>query len=877
MDFLSWRRSQIVSESDELGGRLGRTLRLSLDTGGGPGTAIDHDVPFVFPAASDVATLKAGTIRHLAPAPNVPDAETTKCVHVDFNESDLPWRYTPKRSTADGVGLPPWMVLLVGTTDELGAAGGFVTKVANSVLDAHPLDQSHLWAHVQRDGGVLIARLLSPRALAPLQNHVAVIVSAFTSTGARMWTPGTPPSEPLAAFFSWQFRAGEEGDFETLAAALRLRSAAGLGIAKLNYRRDTTDVTARLTVRGAITSIADLPDEHEDVQRASADLDLLNGPVRETVTPPIEPRWLLQMPDYGSLWHADTTAVQWTRSMNDDPRHRGIAGLGLSMGIVEQDALMDAAVQQAGALQDARQRVGNLAAGLDAAKRLWRKRLPQDPALQLRVFGPAMGRMLAVNGGTVLGAVTSGFSTLDPAIFSSAAQRLLRNGTARSRGTGGRIDRVAFFNAARDTRSLPERAPPGLPHADAVSDSLGEPPLEKALGARDIDARALEDIIRKFDQRPIDQDSVSEFYDVVRDAFDLDCRRSDYFNQFLVPPGFVFEREMILTAIARCLSASLPTSEVPIDNEVPLPPRPESQWPVNPDGLAGAVGGAIDPTVPKPPALVRVGSTIDGIDISGLAPPEAPIGLDYPTWTLLNRHNPEWLLPGGKSIPANSIVPLQTNPAFVDAFMVGINTQFLSEMRWRHLPAPRVSTPLRMFWGYVNHDTDTRDPDIEPVADWPSRPFGAAGADDVGNLSHQHAAPWDATGRQDLVIAFRTSLFRRYPNTLVYLVHPQAGDDLDTLLQQPPHFDAAAGGADGQRYLLPVFRGKIEPDLVFFAFDVPPRDLASYWLVLDEPPMELRFRSDKPVNKPSSADFADATIDTPTRVAIDGASLALEV
>ena len=54
-----------------------------------------------------------------------------------------------------------------------------------------------------------------------------------------------------------------------------------------------------------------------------------------------------------------------------------------------------------------------------------------------------------------------------------------------------------------------------------------------------------------------------------------------------------------------------------------------------------------------------------------------------------------------------------------------------------------------------------------------------------------------------------------------------------------------AGAAPGQqRYLLPVFRGRIEPDLVFFAFDVPPGDLKRYWLVLDEPPMELRYLRD---------------------------------
>ena len=60
---------------------------------------------------------------------------------------------------------------------------------------------------------------------------------------------------------------------------------------------------------------------------------------------------------------------------------------------------------------------------------------------------------------------------------------------------------------------------------------------------------------------------------------------------------------------------------------------------------------------------------------------------------------------------------------------------------------------------------------------------------------------------------------------------------------------------------------------MFFAFDVSPGDLDQYWLVLDEPPSELRFRNDQGMGGNDSAEFADQNIDTPTRVAISGADL----
>ncbi|MER9417895.1 hypothetical protein NKI95_18195 [Mesorhizobium sp. M0306] len=887
MKFLAWQRSKILSEAQEAGGRLGRSLTLTLDDLGDSQPALQGQVPVLFPAASDVGGLRSAVaIRHLAPKPSTPDAETTKFVHVDFHEADLPWRYTPNPSAAGSIGLKPWMVLLVGTTDELGAEGGFVTRLENKVLEDHDLAKSHLWAHVQTEGAVTFSRLLSPRRLVPLRDHVAVIVPTFTATGAAMWQGAQRNFEALPAFFSWRFQAAEEGDFETLATALQLRPSGGLGIADLRYRRPVTNVDAKLTLGGAITSLKNHPSEPVQVKAARDDLDRLNDELADVEPPEIVPppplRDIMQLPNYGGLWKEDTSTTQWTKSMNDDPRHRGVAGLGLWMGVVEQESLMDAAVKQAGALQDAAQRVGHLAFGLDAARRLWRRRLPDVAELELRLFGPAMGRMLTDGQGTLLGYVTSKTRTLDSAIFSSAAQRLLRNGTARSRFSNGRIDRAAFLAAANEAPERAEKAPPGLPHVDAVARALGEQPLEDALGLPPFDER-LEEILQKFAGQPVDDERIRDFVAVVNDAFGLQCGEliEHFFSQFQPfldrsgRPTRFFDRETMLAAIESCLAGNLrgESQEGGLGAALPRPEEPDGRRPAKLGDLAAIVGGAIDPTQAMPPAWVRVKATIIGLDLATLAPPEAPIGLDYPTWTLVNRHEREWLLPGAGAIPPNSIVSLQTNPTFVDAFMVGINTQFLSEMRWRNLPAPRVSTPLRMFWGYINHETAKREADIRPVVDWPSKPFGEPGADDVGDLSHQAIKPGDTTGKQDLVIAFRTALFRRYPSTLVYLVRPLPGDDPDTLLQAPPNFADAPADRNQRRYFGPIFFGQMEPDLVFFAFDVDPQTLDQFWLVLDEPPSELRFRNDQGLAWPNSAKFAERTIDKPTRVAISGAEL----
>ena len=889
MTFLAWKRSKLLAEAQRDGGRLKGAIPLKLEDKT-TGQQISDAVPVLFTSANEVAGLKPGAIRHLAPKPSTPDAETTKLVHVDFSEPDLPWRYTPRAAAAGAEKLEPWIVLLVGTTKEMQTAGGLVTRIEPAVLTDHDLKKSHLWAHVHVEGTVSFSRLLSPRQLLPQREYVAAIVPAFDAAGEPRWS-GAVLNGVLPAFFSWNFWTAEEGDFETLATALKLRKAGDLGKAKLQYRRPVANVDVPLEARGAITSLQppedQVPDEEaalaarERVAKARADLDILNNSVLDEEPPGIIPppplRKIIQLPSYGGLWLENTDESLWTKSLNDDPRHRGIAGLGLWMGIVEQESLMDAAVQQAGALQDAGQRIAHLAFGLDAAGRLWKRRLPETAPLRLRVFGPAMGRMLADGGGTVLSRVTSTTRALDAAIFSSAGQRLLRNGTGRARFTAtGLVNRAEVLNNANEPPPPVDKTSAGLPHVDVVASRMNQRSLEEALRLPAPHPR-LERLLSEFEGRPNNPQTASDFARLVNEVLGLQCQGS--IEQFLTnttqPTPIFLERELLLAAIDECLGVRVDerAREAGLHAALPHPQTPDERLSIDLEALASAVALAIDPTQAMPPARERVGSTIKGLDLTSLAPPEAPIGLDYPTWTLLNKHSREWLLPGSGSIPRDSIVALRTNPTFIDAFMVGINTQFTGEMRWRLLPAPRVSTPLRMFWGYVNYELGKREPDIRPIADWPSQPVATPGADDVGALSHQAIKPGDTTGKEDLVIAFHTSLFRRYPSTLVYLVRP--GDDsLDDLLKSPPDFNEFPNEREKRRYFGPIFFGQMEPDLVFFAFDVPPKTLDEFWLVLDEPPAELRFKF-KPelAQPPSSAEFAVKTIDRPTRVAISGAEL----
>ena len=969
LTFTAWQRSRLFERAEEKDGRLEGNVSLTL-TDTNTGESITDDIRFKLMAAGEVAGLKPDAIKHMAPAPFARDAETTKLVHIDLKEYDLPWRYTPRREEDHPVlGVPdnnvlrPWMVLLVGTVDELKVEGGVVTFVADSVLAAHNLNESHLWAHTQWDGTTTISRLVSPRGLedigggkraglVPQREYLAVVVKAFNESGQPMWT--APANRQfgkkgvLQALHFWRFWTTEAGDFETLAAALRLPPARDVGKAKLHYRRDIPEdgvnIDATLEVRGAITSLQQLETpQPELIDAVQADLDLLNDAL-----PPDEiGRKVITMPQYGRPWlpNPDDFANGWPHDLNDDPRFRSTTGLGVWMGVEGQEALMDAAVAQAGALREAGQRIGFMALGLLAAGGLWDRRMPTDQNERLRLLGPLMARMLATGGGVVLDRVTGSTSPLAPGVFSSAAQRMVRDRSSATRhvvDAGGGINRSAALDQLNQPAPQPERAPAGLPHADAVARALGLPTVEELF---DLDDRWLDEAMQKLDElvrvfveqyeaelnaliaagaadqldgvrqqlaEPFFAELLNTLQDLLADR-QLPCEAGMLFEQFGQETGTqmaIFLRQVLAEvdaqqelydwlrrAIRQCMArrrcedlmghqpeGSMSCNDL-LDN---LPPEPApDQHPIDLGRLSDTLFGALDPRKPDAPGRRRLCSMLVGVDCSRLIPPEFPIGLDFPTWTLLKKYDMEWLLPGASSLSKDSITALQTNPTFVDGFMVGINTQFMSEMRWRDLAVARTCTPLRMFWGQVDYTTHKREPDIQPLAEWAKTP-----SDPVGALSHQSIQPDDlgnTTGSR-LVVVFRSDLFRRYPSTLVYLVKPDPNvhtdeppndpeTPLNNLLKSPPALDMPDDEADSEqwrrerRFFGPVFSGTLTPELTFFTFDVTPSEVDQYWLMLDEPPTELRFRNDQPLNKANAATFADSIIDKPTRVAFNGAEL----
>jgi hypothetical protein len=224
----------------------------------------------------------------------------------------------------------------------------------------------------------------------------------------------------------------------------------------------------------------------------------------------------------------------------------------------------------------------------------------------------------------------------------------------------------------------------------------------------------------------------------------------------------------------------------------------------------------VDPTVERPLVVDRVLATLPGV--TDLRPPMLEPELDLPLWSFLNDKARDWLLPGVGKMPMHSVVALATNPPFVQALLLGANYQTAAEMRWRRHPLKAKASPLRKFWQRAGDQVD-----INPVKAWATGdPFGGP------SLTPPEAG-------EEAVVVFRTPLFKRYPQTAVFM-YPGGGNWDDSKLDV----------LDPNQCVHPIFTGTLGDDVVFFGFRLPAHAFADHWVVLEEPPAGYRFYDTQP-------------------------------
>ncbi len=172
-----------------------------------------------------------------------------------------------------------------------------------------------------------------------------------------------------------------------------------------------------------------------------------------------------------------------------------------------------------------------------------------------------------------------------------------------------------------------------------------------------------------------------------------------------------------------------------------------------------------------------------------------------PMYAPLRDLSVQYILPGADLIPSESVGLMLTNPAFIEAYMVGLSHELARQLLFAGYPTDCMGTYFRQFWdvkGYVPQPGDPTDPaqlaeqlkDIPPIVTWSlSSPLG------------QH--PNHAGVTRPLVLIVRGELLRRYPDAIIYARRRSStATAARSMTRRPELHPIFQGNADARHELL---------------------------------------------------------------------------
>jgi hypothetical protein len=202
-----------------------------------------------------------------------------------------------------------------------------------------------------------------------------------------------------------------------------------------------------------------------------------------------------------------------------------------------------------------------------------------------------------------------------------------------------------------------------------------------------------------------------------------------------------------------------------------------------------------------------------------------------PTYHYLRLLSDKFILPCADSMPNDSVVVLQSNDAFVESFLCGMNTEMGRELLWREYPTDQRGSYFRKFWDSETSVEDIRNDnffDVKPLHTW------------TGKIGENHAA-----AKADLLLfVIKGRLMRQYPMTKVYL-HKAV---LDKKSKKRLAFSDTATVA-GKGIILPVSEAFLRDDIYVVGFKAKFDDLLGdpskgdygYMLTFEEDVQDLNF------------------------------------
>jgi hypothetical protein len=724
---------------------------------------------------------------------------------------------------------------------------------------------------LQNDPSHAISRLLCPRRLDPETSYDVFLVPAFDigrkaglgmdvsteKTSAPAWTFANQASDstpyPMPYYYRFSFHTSDEGDFESLVRRLNpIDLPPSVGTRPMAVNQPGAHIPSAgppLGLEGALIRVGTQPTEWKDPERnefqttLQSFLNLTTSTIDDPAKPnPDDPR--IVAPIYGR-WHAgvntvDRTHVGWLDDLNFDPRWRTAGGFGTEVVQTNRTPLLASAWQQVSGIIAANRLLRQAQLARASMFQLYSTQLrPTITTTLLRWTAPVHARIMASQK-TVLANIRN--SPIPERMFSGAFRRVTRPLGPLRRRQGVPPQQAGTLITGVNDGTL-EIVPPAKPPAGTVSIEQVSERLQSSL-LRDIFLLVLAIIVMLVFGATLG--GVGTMITILVVAVAVIVLASTTIRGIL--GRFHTGNTMHFSSLT---ATSILTTPSRPSFAVTLPGQP-TQF-VSASGTSDSVDGAAfrqatsdiagmlqveqptDPTyAPLPldamrttllarldPTVTIAARTKSMIRISGfawnprdpitpiMAAPEFLQSMYFPLKELPGGE--EYILPGVENIPQNSLGLLQSNHAFIEAYMVGLNHEMARQLLVNHYPTDQRGSYFRQFWDVscVPRPGDPTDEtalhemlkDIPPIHTWPRDMR-------LGLNENRHDIV-----QNNLVLVVRGELLKRYPNTIIFagkaVIDPKDGKRrLDESL-----------GAD-KLYKHPIFWGPLPPDITFFGFNL---------------------------------------------------------
>jgi hypothetical protein len=811
-------------------------------------------------------TGKAGTDSGLTPSVVliVLVSEGTKKEFVDATEFETPTHSAHKNTTVPA---------------------GWIKGVQISSLP--DLKDAHYWAHGQITGPVPgqksvaeikeelarwisnpddsyangIVRLICPRRLAPNTPYTAFVVPTFkvaqvragliTSLGETEhgltygWDKENNASGTvdLPYYYRWSFSTTVREDFEALIRKLEPREMPkvgkrGMACGDLQYGVPPVSVSGApqgeesvLQFEGALRPpvkpgekfSTEWGNDKPEVTSTQTKLaEVLNLPASVAASsngmepPPIVP------PIYGR-WHAGLATVgtepstHWLNDLNLDPRNRAAAGAGAKVVDIQQEPLMSALYEMLGDIDLANEVIRRGQLGIEASRSMHTRLGMLGQQDYLAAVAPLFKRTTLVqpSGGTTSVATYLSTSPIPSAAFDPAFRRIAgRRGSLRKRQKPAKNKALGGLFSRLNDGTLAAAGP--------------APRISGAPNLCEVTMLALERLKKNQKNQKSQKSKSSEAKtpsagngnDFCEEA--ITCARVYGATK---GGGSKILHEQGAMAFCNGLSEWLNVKDV----------APNKQA-VDLEAIRKAVHTATDPTVT---IAARINTRIKhgpGVVRTGpMSTLRARIEFPQAMYEPLRDLDRSFILPGLDQVPQETITVVESNRAgFIEPYLIGLSHSFAVEAAlWRSAPVYLWTTFFRQFWSVddlVDGTDREKSKDLTHIHEWAAS----------SQLGEHNPREVDATSpsAERAVVLLKSSLFQRYPRTLIYLVKAQANG-------MPELEEYMDPGATVERSW-PTFSGSMPPDVNFFGFNHSVADLCTRYVVLEERLTDPKFGADVP-------------------------------